>query len=339
MVPFMLDRFNKRGWEMELFSLPKRIRGKGTEEVRFSTFDWTVYAGNPIVDKYIQTYKDYVWWTKLRIQKSFDLIHAHHPIAGLVMKQVFPETPLIMTVHSSYEKELILNGKIAENGPEHAFLTSIYRELEERADQLITVSNSFKHYMADYLQEPERVGVIPNGFDEKRFRPVQHENKVPQLISVCRLVPAKGLDTLLYACAELKQKGHKFVLHLIGDGPIRQELEELAVKLDIYEETIFFTGIFYIRKISCRSLTCLCFRHAPNRSVPYLRKPRCADWPSSARMSEGSANRSNTAPTDCLCPLMTYRRWRPRWRRSSAIRCIDTSFRGSRWRRRLKRIP
>lgn len=245
MVPFMLDRFNKRGWEMELFSLPKRIRGKGTEEVRFSTFDWTVYAGNPIVDKYIQTYKDYVWWTKLRIQKSFDLIHAHHPIAGLVMKQVLPETPLIMTVHSSYEKELILNGKIAENGPEHAFLTSIYRELEERADQLITVSNSFKHYMADYLQEPERVGVIPNGFDEKRFRPVQHENKVPQLISVCRLVPAKGLDTLLYACAELKQKGHKFVLHLIGDGPIRQELEELAVKLDIYEETIFYGYILH----------------------------------------------------------------------------------------------
>jgi len=225
---------------MELFSLPKRIRNKGTEEIRFETFDWTAYAGHPVVDKYIQTLKDYTWWTKLRIQRSFDLIHAHHPIAALVMKRVFPDTPIIMTIHSSYERELILNGKIQENGPEHQFLTSVYRELEDRVDQIITVSNSFKHYLSEYVQEPERIGVISNGFDEKRFRPVHRENKVPQLISVCRLVPAKGLDILLQACAELKRRGHKFVLHLIGDGPIRTELEELAVQLDIYEETIFY---------------------------------------------------------------------------------------------------
>ncbi|MCM3271124.1 glycosyltransferase family 4 protein [Paenibacillus elgii] len=240
MVPFMLDRFNKRGWEMELFSLPKRVRGKGTGEIRFSTFDWEPYAGHPVVDKYIQTMKDYIWWTKMRIKSTYDLIHAHHPIAGLVMKQLFPDTPLIMTIHSSYERELVLNGKIAIDGPEHAFLASLYRELEEKADQLITVSNSFKHYLSEYVQEPERIGVIPNGFDEKRFRPVHHENQVPQLISVCRLVPAKGLDTLLQACAELKRRGQPFVLHLIGDGPIRTELEELAQQLGIYDETIFY---------------------------------------------------------------------------------------------------
>ncbi|MBP1154808.1 glycosyltransferase involved in cell wall biosynthesis [Paenibacillus sp. PvR052] len=240
MIPFMLERFNKRGWEMELFSLPKRVRGKGAEAIQFSTFDWEPYAGNPIVDKYIQTMKDYIWWTKLRIKSSYDLIHAHHPIAGLVMKRLFPDTPLIMTIHSSYERELRLNGKISEDGPEHQFLTSIYRELEEQADQLITVSNSFKQYLSEYVQEPEKIGVIPNGFDEKRFRPVHHDNQVPQLISVCRLVPAKGLNTLLYACAELKRKGQPFVLHLIGDGPIRPELEDLAQKLGIYDETIFY---------------------------------------------------------------------------------------------------
>lgn len=240
MVPFMIDRFNKRGWEMELFSLPKRIRGKGTEEVRFSTFDWEKYAGNKVVDKYIQTFKDYVWWTRMRITKTYDLIHAHHPIAGLVMKKLFPDTPVIMTMHSSYERELMLNGKIEEGGQEQTFLTSLYRELEDQVDQITTVSNSFKNYLAEFVQEPERIGVIPNGFDEKRFRPVHHENKVPQLITVCRLVPAKGLDVLLKACAELKKKGHPFVLHIIGDGPIRTELEELAASLGIYDDTIFY---------------------------------------------------------------------------------------------------
>lgn len=240
MVPYIQEKFLKLGWDMDLFSLPKRVRAKGSGEVRFDTFDWTPYAGNLVVDKYIQTYKDYEWWTDLRIHKSYDLIHAHHPIAGLVMKRKFPETPVAVTIHSSFEGELILNGRIAANGPEHTFLTSLYTELESKVDRLITVSRSFRDYLGQYVRHPERIEVIPNGFDQKRFRPMAHDNEVPQLVTLCRLVPAKGLDTLLKACALLKQQGNKFVLHVIGDGPIREELEQMAVDLHIYEEIIFY---------------------------------------------------------------------------------------------------
>lgn len=240
MVPYMQDRFNKVGWPSDLFSLPKRIRGKGTEEVVLHTFDAGPYRDNPIAAKYLQTLSDYLWWTKMRIKRNYDLIHAHHPVAALVMKQVFPDTPLIVTIHSSYERELILNGKIEENGPEHQFLTSIYRELEHSADRILTVSDSFKHYIGRYVERPEAIGVIANGFDERRFKPISHENEVTQLITVCRLVPAKGLDVLFRACAELKQKGHPFVLHIIGDGPIRKELEALAVELNLYDDIIFY---------------------------------------------------------------------------------------------------
>jgi glycosyltransferase involved in cell wall biosynthesis len=240
MVPYIQERFIKLGWQMELFSLPKRVRGKGQEEVVFETFDHTAFGGNIIVDKYIQTYRDYVWWTKMRIKKQYDIIHAHHPIAALVMKQLFPDTPLAVTIHSSYERELILNGKIKEGGPEHQFLMSIYGELEAKADQLLTVSESFRSYIGAQVKQPERIKVIPNGFDEKRFKPIAHDNAVTQLITVCRLVPAKGIDILLQACAELKKQGHPFVLHIIGDGPIREELEALAVKLDLYDDIIFY---------------------------------------------------------------------------------------------------
>ncbi|MFD0962196.1 glycosyltransferase family 4 protein [Paenibacillus chungangensis] len=240
MVPYIQERFMKLGWEMELFSLPKRVRGKGQGEVMFHTFDHTKFAGNRIVDKYMQTYRDYAWWTALRIKKKYDIIHAHHPIAALVMKQLFPETPLIVTIHSSYERELVLNGKIMEGGPEHRFLAAIYRELEQRADRLLTVSESFRSYLGQYVERPQDIGVIPNGFDEKRFKPIAHDNAVPQLITVCRLVPAKGLDILLHACADLKRRGHAFVLHIIGDGPIREELETLAKELGLYDDIIFY---------------------------------------------------------------------------------------------------
>ncbi|GMK48458.1 MULTISPECIES: glycosyltransferase family 4 protein [Paenibacillus] len=240
MVPYIQERFLKLGWQMELFSLPKRVRGKGQEEIVFETFDVTPFLGDPIVDKYLQTMRDYIWWTRLRLKRSYDIIHAHHPIAALVMKQLFPDTPVMMTIHSSFERELVLNGKIEENSIAHRFLTSIYGELEAKLDRLLTVSDSFRTYLSPYMKDSSAIKVIPNGFDEKRFKPIAHENAVPQFITVCRLVPAKGLDILLHACAELKHRGHPFVLHIIGDGPIREELEQLAVELDLYDDIIFY---------------------------------------------------------------------------------------------------
>lgn len=240
MIPYLQERFSSARWEMEIFSLPKRIRNKGKDDVVFETFDWTVYGTSPVVQKYIQTYRDYRWWARLRLNKPYDLIHSHHPLVGLVMREVFPDTPIVQTVHSSYERELLLNGKIAEGSMEQEFLTSLYRELEYRTDRLMTVSYSFRTYMSAYVEHPERIEVLPNGFDEKRFKPVPHENEVPQLMTVCRLVPAKGLDTLLKACAILKQRGHNYVLHIIGDGPSRTDLEQMAQQLGIYEDTIFY---------------------------------------------------------------------------------------------------
>lgn len=240
MVPYIQEYFAKNGWDMDLFFLPKRIRFKGTEEIEFETFDWHRYEGNKIVDKYMQTLKDYLWWIRIRLKQKYDLIHAHHPVAALAMKKAFPDVPVLMTVHSSFERELILNGRIKEGGDEERFLTSLYGELEAVVDKLITVSESFKSYLSRYLRDPGRVEVIQNGYDQNRFRPVDHDNPVPQLITLCRLVPAKGLDVLLKACAELKRRGHAFVLHIIGDGPMRKELEQMAVDMNIYDETIFY---------------------------------------------------------------------------------------------------
>lgn len=108
------------------------------------------------------------------------------------------------------------------------------------SDRLMTVSRAFADYMSPYIERPDSIGVIPNGFDEKRFKPVPHENDIPQLVTVTRLVPAKGIDILFKACAELKKRGHEYVLHIIGDGPSRSELEQLAQELGIYNETIFY---------------------------------------------------------------------------------------------------
>jgi hypothetical protein len=90
MIPYIFERFVRLEWQMELFYLPKRVRNKGQADVSFETFDVSAYNELPIVEKYVQTIRDYMWWVDMRVKETYDLIHAHHPIPALVFKTLFP---------------------------------------------------------------------------------------------------------------------------------------------------------------------------------------------------------------------------------------------------------
>ena len=92
---------------------------------------------------------------------------------------------------------------------------------------------------------PDRVHVFANTVDVAHFaaRRAELENERPRLrealglardevavLSVARLVPEKGLDTLVRAVAAA---GAPLVLVLAGDGPERERLLELARSLDV----------------------------------------------------------------------------------------------------------
>ncbi|MBY6190191.1 glycosyltransferase [Microbulbifer agarilyticus] len=84
--------------------------------------------------------------------------------------------------------------------------------------------------------------VIPNGTHapEKELSPPQQcadERRV--VLSVARLVPAKGIDLLLQAWAELRPADAS--LYLVGDGPERNKLEALAQNLSL-EGSVRFVG-------------------------------------------------------------------------------------------------
>ncbi len=83
-----------------------------------------------------------------------------------------------------------------------------------------------------------RCGVDPDLYD---VRP-DPGNKVPNIICVGRLVPAKGQHILLEACLLLKNKGVQFHLAMIGDGPDRSALEIFVAKNNL-KEMVTFTGV------------------------------------------------------------------------------------------------
>lgn len=56
-----------------------------------------------------------------------------------------------------------------------------------------------------------------------------------RLLSVARWCEKKGLDTLLDACALLRDRGVAFELRLFGDGPLRAELTARWTRLGLHE--------------------------------------------------------------------------------------------------------
>ena len=82
--------------------------------------------------------------------------------------------------------------------------------------------------------------VIPPGVDTERFRPMGDEDRnrsrgrlglqtdSPTVVSVSRLVPRKGIDTLVRAAAILATEGRDLQVVIAGDGRDRGRLERLA---------------------------------------------------------------------------------------------------------------
>ena len=84
--------------------------------------------------------------------------------------------------------------------------------------------------------------VIPPGVDIERFRPAsRHERgllrtrlglrpEAPTVVSVSRLVPRKGMDTLVQAAALLAARGRDLQVVIAGDGRDRGRLRSLAAR-------------------------------------------------------------------------------------------------------------
>src|SRR5262249_18496038 len=109
-----------------------------------------------------------------------------------------------------------------------------------RAAQLVVTCTDYnrQHLAQTYGIAMDKVRVVYHGIDITRFQPSKRSlerprNAVPVLLSVGRLVEQKGLDRLLQACAMLAERGYRFQCEIIGDGPLRQDLERLAERLDL----------------------------------------------------------------------------------------------------------
>lgn len=100
-----------------------------------------------------------------------------------------------------------------------------------RANTVVTPSNQLADIAERWgLQQPI---VIPNGVP---IKPQGAEEPQVDVVSVCRLVPWKGLDVLIHACSEARLS-----LDIVGDGPLREHLGSLVDSLGA-QDVVTFTG-------------------------------------------------------------------------------------------------
>jgi glycosyltransferase involved in cell wall biosynthesis len=117
-----------------------------------------------------------------------------------------------------------------------------------RADGVVAVSRDLADEVIRFGARPDRVRVVYNGIDSAVFHPgsradarmklgLSQEARI--LLFVGSLVPVKGLDVLLDACARLRAAGEHFQCCVLGEGPLKAELVKRAADLGIADAVSF----------------------------------------------------------------------------------------------------
>jgi len=112
--------------------------------------------------------------------------------------------------------------------------------------EFITTCTGYNHAHLSQVMGDELNGklyLIYHGLDLACYRPASSplRGNRPLLLSVGRLTEKKGFPYLVSACRGLKDRGYDFSCHIVGEGPLRQQIETQIALLEL-EDTITLCG-------------------------------------------------------------------------------------------------
>jgi colanic acid/amylovoran biosynthesis glycosyltransferase len=186
-----------------------------------------------------------VFWAAPFLGKHFDVVHCHFgPIANnyLVIREVLGSTEPMVTTFYGYDVSHIPK----EKG------VGVYDALRRECSQFLVMSENMKERVTLLGFPKEQIMVLPISIDVESYpyAPRRLEEGEPvRIVSVGRFVEKKGFDDLLKTIALVKEKTKKrFVLEIVGDGPLRENLHGLAKELGIID-VVDFKGFMKLQDV------------------------------------------------------------------------------------------
>jgi glycosyltransferase involved in cell wall biosynthesis/Flp pilus assembly protein TadD len=193
-------------------------------------------------------------------KRVLEVVHRHGPAAiiagtpdlnGVVALAVRSATgvPVIYDVRGFPEMSWA-----AHSGGSDSELYRRRREAEtacaSAADAVITLSETMRQELAGRGVDPDRIFVVPQIVDAKRFAPSLRNEELARSYgldgsfvvgTVSSLTDYEGIDDLLRAVAGVRAARPQIAALIVGDGTYRPALEELAAELGI-GDAVIFTG-------------------------------------------------------------------------------------------------
>ncbi|MCW7071963.1 MAG: glycosyltransferase family 4 protein [Methanophagales archaeon] len=140
---------------------------------------------------------------------------------------------LIETWHEVWYKENFTQYNAVVGLPGF-FLELVMPKLSEMN---VAVSETTKRRLVDLLRvNPDKVVVISNGVDLKRFKERSGEKKYCRILYVGRLESHKCVGRLILAYKRLKKKHHGIELVIVGSGPEKKSLRRMTKELNLEVE-------------------------------------------------------------------------------------------------------
>jgi glycosyltransferase involved in cell wall biosynthesis len=184
-------------------------------------------------------------------RRHFDVINTHFVVptgpVGYLLSARW-RIPNVLTVHGGD----LYDPSKRSSPHRHFWLRAAIRFLLRKADVVVGQSANTLEHLSRYFEPGIAARHIPLGIERVAPAPVRvtrAELGLPDsgfvLVTVGRLVARKGIDQLIRL---LREMDANVLLSIIGEGPLREELESLATSLGVAQRVRFEGFVTEARK-------------------------------------------------------------------------------------------
>ena len=167
-------------------------------------------------------------------QNDFDLVASHFALFTYPILKLIRNYPLVIHFHGPWSAESHAEGegRLAVKA-KFALERAVYKS----ADRFIVLSDAFRNVLVErYKIDPQKIRKVQGGVQTERFdtgmdlfearERLGWPTDRPIVFVVRRLARRMGLENLIAAMVQVRQRMPDVLLHIAGSGPIRSELED-----------------------------------------------------------------------------------------------------------------